>query len=62
MDLGFVGLDFPASEEVQFDGNTMAKAGKNPDCVCKCLVRVMAPDVPMELPMDLTPENVLRLE
>ena len=35
MDLGFVGLDFSVSEEVQFVSYTIDKAGKNPDYVCK---------------------------
>ena len=45
MDLGFVGSDFPASKEAQFVSYTMVKADKNPDCVFKCPVREMAPDV-----------------
>ena len=57
-DLGLVSPDFPATEP----SIASIRAGKKPDCDCKCPVRVMAPDVPSELPLEPTPENVPRLE
>ena len=62
VDLGLVGPDFPDTESVQVAGNAAASVGNNPDCDCKCPVREMAPDVPIELPLELTPDNIPRLE
>ena len=61
-DLGLVNPEFPATESAHYPSIAAARAGKKPDCDCKCPVRVTAPDVPLELPLEPTPENVPRLE
>ena len=58
VDLGLVEEQFPqacVSAAVQ-------KSGKNKDCECKCPVREEAPDVPTEMPMEPTPQNVPKLQ
>ena len=63
-DLGLISSDFPVSrsESAQVVSNAAARAGKKPDCDCKCPVRETAPDAPTELPLEPTPDNTPRLE
>ena len=64
IDLKYVSENYPTPEfdTFQFTNTASTRAGKRPDCDCKCPVRETAPDVPTELPLKPTLENVPRLE
>ena len=63
IDLGYTSENFPQSESgSQCASNASSRAGKRPGCPCTCPVRERAPDVPAELPMEPTPENIPKLE
>ena len=58
VDLGLVRDDFPQTcVSVAGQGSR-----KNPDCECKCPVREEAPDVPVDMPMLPTPQNIPKLQ
>ena len=61
-DLGYINKNFTTHEHVQLTSNAATRTGKKPDCDCECPVRETAPDAPTVLPLEPTPDNVLKLE
>lgn len=59
-DLGYVSDNFP--DQGPEPSQCAAKSGKNPECDCKCPTRERAPDVPANIPIEPTPENIPKLE
>ena len=59
-DLGYVSDNFP--DQGPEPSQCAAKSGKNPECDCKCPTRERAPEVPTEIPVEPTPENIPKLE
>ena len=59
-DLGYVSDNFP--DQGPEPSQCAAKSGKNPECDCKCPTRERAPEVPTEIPIEPTPENIPKLE
>ena len=63
LDLGLVEEQFPHAAVVRpCESSSVASPSKKKDgCDCKCALRSVAPDVPTQMPMDPTTQNVPRL-
>ena len=59
---GSTGTGSASSSGTGSTGSKWTVSSKKDGCDCKCPLRVRAPDVPTELPMEAVPQNVKKLQ